>query len=374
MIVGVPKEIKDNEKRVSLTPSGARDLIRSGAKVNIEKNAGLGSGFSDTLYLDAGASILENAKKVFECSELILKVKEPQPSEVKMLNDSHTLFTFFHFAADESLTKSCQVSGATCIAYETVQNLDGSLPILIPMSEVAGRMAVQNGAKCLEGNMGGKGKLLGGVPGVSPSKVTILGGGIVGTNAAKMAAGLGADVSILDINMDRLRYLDDVMDKNITTVYSNTHNISSQIKKSDLIIGAVLIAGKKAPNLITKDMLKDMSKGSVIVDVAVDQGGCVETCKPTTHKDPTFVVDDILHYCVSNMPGAVPHTSTLALTNITLPYISSIVSLGVEKALAADNSLLNGLNMYKKHITHEGVASTFNIDYVDPSELIQIDT
>ena len=222
--------------------------------------------------------------------------------------------------------------------------------------------------------MGGKGKLLGGVPGVSPSKVTILGGGIVGTNAAKMAAGLGADVSILDINMDRLRYLDDVMDKNITTVYSNTHNILSQIKKSDLIIGAVLIVGKKAPNLITKDMLKVMSNGSVIVDVAVDQGGCVETCKPTTHKDPTFVVDDILHYCVSNMPGAVPHTSTLALTNITLPYINSMVSLGVEKALAADNSLLNGLNMYNKHITHEGVASTFNIDYTDPSELIQIDT
>ena len=372
MNIGVPKEIKDNEKRVALTPSGARDLVLSDNKVFIEKDAGVGSGFSDKLYLNAGAHIVDSPDDLFVKSELILKVKEPQPEEVKRLNKNHTLFTFFHFAADVTLTTTCKNSGATCIAYETVQNLDGSLPILIPMSEVAGRMAIQNGAKCLEGNMGGKGKLLGGVPGVNPAKVTVIGGGIVGTNAAKMAAGLGADVSIMDVSMDRLRYLDDVMEKNVTTIYSNTHNIKSQIKKTDLLIGAVLIVGEKAPNLITRDMLNSMQKGSVIVDVAVDQGGCVETCKPTTHKNPTYIVDDILHYCVSNMPGAVPHTSTLALTNITLPYIQKMANLGIEKALSIDNSLLNGLNMYNSHITHEGVASTFNLDFVDPSSLIDL--
>ena len=305
---------------------------------------------------------------------MILKVKEPQPEEVKMLNSNHTLFTFFHFAADEELTLSCLKSGATCIAYETVQNNDGSLPILVPMSEVAGRMAIQNGAKCLEGNMGGKGKLLGGVPGVKPAVVTILGGGIVGTNAAKMAAGLGADVKILDINMDRLRYLDDVMPNNVRTIYSNSHNVRSLLKKTDLLVGAVLIVGEKAPNLVSKDMLKIMPKGSVIVDVAVDQGGCVETCKPTTHKDPTYIVDDILHYCVSNMPGAVPYTSTLALTNITLPYISLMCEYGLEKSLSYDNRLLNGLNMYKSKITHEAVANTFRLKYTDPSDLIHFDT
>ena len=374
MNIGVPKEIKDNEKRVALTPSGARDLVASGNSVFIETEAGKGSGFQDDLYVNAGAVILSNAAEVFKSSQLILKVKEPQPEEVDRLNEKHTLFTFFHFAASKKLTTTCKESGATCIAYETVQNLDGSLPILIPMSEVAGRMAIQNGAKCLEGNMGGKGKLLGGVPGVMPSKVTIIGGGIVGTNAAKMAAGLGADVSILDVNMDRLRYLDDTMEKNVTTIYSNNHNITSHLKKTDLLVGAVLIVGEKAPNLVSKDMLSFMPEGSVIVDVAVDQGGCVETCKPTTHKDPTYTVGGIVHYCVSNMPGAVPHTSTLALTNITLPYIQKMCKAGIEKALASDNSLLNGLNIYKKQITHDGVASTFGLDYVDPSSLIEIDT
>jgi len=374
MIVGVPKEIKDNEKRVALTPSGALELINLGSKVYVEKDAGLGSGFLDQDYINFGASILTSPSEIFKKSNLILKVKEPQPNEVKMLNSKHTLFTFFHFAADKALTLSCIDSGATCIAYETVQNDDGSLPILVPMSEVAGRMAIQNGAKCLEGNMGGKGKLLGGVPGVKPAVVTILGGGIVGSNAAKMASGLGADVKILDVNMDRLRYLDDVMPNNVRTIYSNHHNIQSLLKKTDLLVGAVLIVGEKAPNLVSEDMLSLMPKGSVIVDVAVDQGGCVETCKPTTHKNPTYNVNDILHYCVSNMPGAVPHTSTLALTNITLPYIAKICKLGLPKSLSSDNSLLNGLNIYKKQVTHEGVANTFNLNYNDPSELIHLDT
>ena len=374
MIVGVPKEIKDNEKRVALTPSGALELINLGSKVYVEKDAGLGSGFLDQDYINFGASILTSPSEIFKKSNLILKVKEPQPNEVKMLNSKHALFTFFHFAADKALTLSCIDSGATCIAYETVQNDDGSLPILVPMSEVAGRMAIQNGAKCLEGNMGGKGKLLGGVPGVKPAVVTILGGGIVGSNAAKMASGLGADVKILDVNMDRLRYLDDVMPNNVRTIYSNHHNIQSLLKKTDLLVGAVLIVGEKAPNLVSEDMLSLMPKGSVIVDVAVDQGGCVETCKPTTHKNPTYNVNDILHYCVSNMPGAVPHTSTLALTNITLPYIAKICKLGLPKSLSSDNSLLNGLNIYKKQVTHEGVANTFNLNYNDPSELIHLDT
>ena len=324
MIIGVPKEIKDNEKRVSITPSGVKELILSGNKVLIEKNAGFGSGFKNSLYKKAGGTIITEKEEIFKKSNIIIKVKEPNEDEIKMLQKHQILFTFFHFAANQNLTKHIINSGVTAIAYETVQNNDNTLPILMPMSEVAGRMAVQNGAKCLEGNMGGKGKLLGGVPGVSPANVTILGGGIVGMNAAKMASGLGANVNILDVNMDRLRYLDDVMPKNIHTIYSNRFNIASLIKTTDLLIGAVLIVGDKAPKLITAKMLKLMSPGSVIVDVAVDQGGCIETSKPTTHKNPTFIVDDIVHYCVSNMPGSVPHTSTIALTNITLPYIKNI--------------------------------------------------
>ena len=372
MIVGVPKEVKDNEQRVALTPSGAQELISNGHTVYVEQNAGLGSGFSDNLYIRSGVKIAANSDEVFDKCKLLLKVKEPQPNEVAKLNSNHTLFTFFHFAADKKLTKSCIKSGATCIAYETVQNIDGSLPILIPMSEVAGRMSIQNGAKCLEGNMGGKGKLLGGVPGVKPANVTIVGGGIVGTNAAKMASGLGSNVTILDVNMDRLRYLDDVMGKNVTTLYSNTYNIKSQLKKTDLLIGAVLIVGEKAPNLVSKEMLSLMSKGSVIVDVAVDQGGCVETCKPTTHKNPTYQVDDILHYCVSNMPGAVPYTSTLALTNITLYYIIKMCNLGIKNSLLSNKALLNGLNVFSQQVTHEAVANTFSLDYTNPSDAIKL--
>ena len=287
-----------------------------------------------------------------------------------MLNSKHTLFTFFHFAADKKLTKKFIKSKATALAYETVQNNDGSLPILIPMSEVAGRMSVQNGAKCLEGNMGGKGKLLGGVPGVKPANITILGAGIVGTNAAKLAAGLGGNVYILDINMERLRYLEDIMPKNVNTLYSNKHNIQSILSNTDLLIGAVLIVGTKAPKLITKNMLKLMSPGSVIVDVAVDQGGCVETCKPTTHKNPTYNINGIVHYCVSNMPGSVPYTSTIALTNITLPYILNIANNGLKRALSSDNTLLNGLNILDGKITHKGVSDTFKLNYTNPKTIM----
>ena len=369
MIVGIPKEIKDNEKRVSLTPSGTLELTKSGNKVFIERNAGLGSGFTNEMYEESGGVIADSADELFKKSKLIIKVKEPQKEEISKLNEEHILFTFFHFAASKDLTELCIKSGATCIAYETVQDKNNALPILVPMSEVAGRMAIQNGAKCLEGNMGGKGKLLGGVPGVKPAVVTVLGGGIVGSNAAKMAAGLGAYVNILDVNMDRLRYLDDVMPSNVRTIYSNTHNITSLLKKTDLLVGAVLIVGAKAPNLVTRDMLGNMESGSVIVDVAVDQGGCVETCKPTTHKDPTYTVDGILHYCVSNMPGAVPYTSTIALTNITLPYIKNICNNGVKTSLKQDISLMKGLNLYKGSVTHQSVAKTFNLSYSDPSRL-----
>ena len=367
MIVGVPKEIKDNEKRVGLTPFGASQLIRGNHRVLIEDNAGLGSGFTNKKYLSAGAEIVSK-NNVFEKSNLIVKVKEPQENEISLINDNQIVFTFFHFAASESLTKGILDSGCASVAYETIESNDGDLPILVPMSEVAGRMAVQNGAKCLEASMGGKGKLLGGVPGVKPAVVTILGGGIVGTNAAKMASGLGAQVNILDINPDRLRYLDDIMPKNVTTIYSNHQNISDLLVETDLLVGAVLVVGAKAPNLVSKDMLSNMKYGSVIVDVAVDQGGCVETCKPTTHKNPTFTIDNVVHYCVSNMPGAVPYTSTVALTNITLPYITSLANDGLSALKAKQFN--GGLNTLNGKITHQGVANAFNMNFNNPLDLI----
>ncbi len=367
MIVGVPKEIKDNEKRVGLTPFGASQLIRGNHTVLIEDNAGLGSGFTNKKYLSAGAEIVSK-NDVFEKSNLIVKVKEPQENEISLINDNQIVFTFFHFAASESLTKGILDSGCSSVAYETIESNDGDLPILVPMSEVAGRMAVQNGAKCLEASMGGKGKLLGGVPGVKPAVVTILGGGIVGTNAAKMASGLGAQVNILDINPDRLRYLDDIMPKNVTTIYSNHQNISDLLVETDLLVGAVLVVGAKAPNLVSKDMLSNMKYGSVIVDVAVDQGGCVETCKPTTHKNPTFTIDNVVHYCVSNMPGAVPYTSTVALTNITLPYITSLANDGLSALKAKQFN--GGLNTLNGKITHQGVANAFNMNFNNPLDLI----
>ena len=361
MIIGVPKEIKNNEKRVALTPYGADELIRLGHTVYIEKNAGVGSGFLDSSYTDIGAKILNSINEVYSSSDLIVKVKEPQPSEVSLIKENQLVFTFFHFAADRELTEGIINSKSIAIAYETIEASDGSLPILIPMSEVAGRMSIQNGAKCLEGSMGGKGKLLSGVPGVEPAVVTVLGGGIVGTNAAKLAAGLGAQVNILDINMERLRYLDDIMPENVTTIYSNQHNLLNALTYTDLLIGAVLIPGAKAPKLIKKEMLQNMKYGSVIVDVAVDQGGCVETCRPTTHKDPTFIVEDIVHYCVSNMPGAVPYTSTLALTNVTLPYVKLLANEGLE---SLNNPVFNGgVNIYKGRVTHKGVSDAFNLAY-----------
>ncbi len=368
MIVGIPKEIKDNEKRVSLTPFGASELIKSGHSVIVENNAGLGSGFTNKKYIKAGAKIVDSPEDVFGKSDLIVKVKEPQVSEVNLIKENQLVFTFFHFAADETLTHSIIDSGCIAIAYETILDSNGRLPILVPMSEVAGRMSIQNGAKCLEGSMGGKGKLLGGIPGVKPAIVTILGGGIVGMNAAKMASGLGAQVNILDINSDSLRHLDDIMPKNVNTIYSNQQNIEELLPETDLLVGAVLVVGDKAPKLITKDMLSLMKYGSVIVDVAVDQGGCVETCQPTTHKNPTFVVDDVVHYCVSNMPGAVPYTSTIGLTNVTLPYIKKIANEG-ESALKTP-FFNGGLNIYKGDVTHRGVANAFDLSFKESLELI----
>lgn len=361
MIIGVPKEIKDNENRVALTPAGAFELSKHGHTVYVQASAGEGSGFDDEEYIGAGAKILATAPEVFAIAEMIMKVKEPIEVEYDMIKPDQLVFTYFHFASYEPLTHAMIKSKAVCLAYETVEMPDRSLPLLIPMSEVAGRMAIQEGAKYLEKPIKGRGVLLGGVPGVPPGKVLILGGGIVGTQAAKMAAGLGAEVVIMDISLTRLRYLSDFMPNNVITIYSNEYNIRHHIKDSDLIIGAVLIPGAKAPNLITRDMLKMMRPGTVLVDVAVDQGGCIETCKPTTHADPTFIIDDVVHYCVANMPGAVPYTSTIALTNATLPYALQLANKGWQKACKENASLRLGLNVVNGKIVYKGVADAFNM-------------
>ncbi len=363
MIVGIPKEIKKNENRVSLTPFGSEELIRSGNTVLVEKSAGVASGFSDQDYIASGANIISSPEEIFSKSDMIVKVKEPINDELMLIKKNQIVFTFFHFAASEKLTDSMIENQSISIAYETVQKNNGELPLLVPMSEVAGRMAVQNGAKCLEANMGGKGKLLSGVPGVEPATVTILGGGVVGANAAKLAAGLGAKVNILDINPERLRYLNDIMPPNVITHYSNSHNISDLLPKTDLLIGAVLIVGAKAPNLVTRDMLKYMDNKSVIVDVAVDQGGCVETCKPTTHEEPTYEIEGITHYCVANMPGAVPYTSTLALSNSTFKYIYKLANNSLESNLSSMSDLRSGVNMYKGNVVHQAVADSFQLKY-----------
>ncbi len=359
MIIGVPKEIKTNENRVSMTPAGVMELTKKKHTVYVQTKAGEGSGYSDADYKKAGAKILKTIEQVYKKAEMIVKVKEPIKSEYKLVKDDQLLFTYFHFASHKPLTDALIKSGAVCLAYETVTKPDGSLPLLVPMSEVAGRMATQEGAKYLEKPMGGRGILLGGVPGVPSANVLIIGGGIVGTNAAKMAAGLGANVTIMDIDLNRLRELDDIMPANVTTIYSNEYNIKKMIPYQDLIIGAVLIPGAKAPNLITRKMLKDMRKGTVLVDVAVDQGGCIETCKPTTHSKPTYVIDGIVHYCVANMPGAVPYTSTIALTNATLPYVLQLANKGWKKACAADAGLAEGLNVVNGKVVYEGVAKAF---------------
>ena len=363
MIIGVPKEIKNNENRVALTPAGAKELIKRGHQVYVQQSAGLGSGFSDQDYSAVGASLLPSIEATYQIAEMIMKVKEPIESEYKLIKPNQLLFTYFHFASYEPLTKAMVASKAICLAYETVEKADRSLPLLVPMSEVAGRMAIQKGANYLEKPLGGRGILLGGVPGVLPAKVLILGGGIVGTQAAWMAAGLGADVIIMDLSLPRMRYLADVMPANVKTMMSNEFNIREQIKEADLIIGAVLIPGAKAPHLITKDMLKDMKKGAVVVDVAVDQGGCIETCKPTTHENPTYVIDDVVHYCVANMPGAVPYTSTLALTNATLPYAIQLADKGWKKAAQENTDLVPGLNVIQGDIVYKAVAEAFNMPY-----------
>lgn len=363
MIIGVPKEIKNNENRVALTPAGAYELSRRGHQVYVQASAGMGSGFNDAEYTAAGATLLPTIEEVYGIAEMIMKVKEPIESEYKLIRKGQLLFTYFHFASYEPLTHAMIESGAVCLAYETVELPDRSLPLLVPMSEVAGRMSIQEGAKYLEKPMGGRGVLLGGVAGVAHGKVVILGGGIVGTEAAKMAAGLGADVVIMDISLPRLRYLNDIMPANVTTLYSNAYNIREAIKTADLIVGAVLIPGAKAPKLITREMLKDMRPGTVLVDVAVDQGGCIETCVPTTHAEPTFIIDDIVHYCVANMPGAVPYTSTLALTNVTLPYAIQLADKGWEKACAENEPLKLGLNIVHGKVVYKAVADAFGLEY-----------
>jgi alanine dehydrogenase len=361
MIIGVPKEIKSNENRVALTPAGAMELSKKGHTVYVQKNAGDDSGFEEFEYEAAGAKILSSAKAIFEKSEMIMKVKEPIEPEYKLIQPHHLLFTYFHFASYKPLTEAMIASKATCLAYETVEMPDRSLPLLVPMSEVAGRMAIQEGAKYLEKPVKGRGVLLGGVPGVEPGKVLILGGGIVGMQAAKMAAGLGAQVTLMDISLPRLRYLSDIMPPNVVTMFSNEYNIRRLIGTQDLIVGAVLIPGAKAPHLITRDMLKMMRPGTVLVDVAVDQGGCIETCRPTTHDNPTYIIDDVVHYCVANMPGAVPYTSTIALTNATLPYAVQLADKGWKKACAERNDLKLGLNIINGEVVYKGVADAFGL-------------
>lgn len=363
MIIGVPKEIKNNENRVGLTPAGVAELKTAGHTVYVQSTAGVGSGFEDAEYIEAGANILPTIEEIYKVAEMIIKVKEPIAVEYPLIKENQLLFTYFHFASSEELTKAMIEKKAVCLAYETVEKTDRSLPLLIPMSEVAGRMAIQQGAKYLEKPSGGRGILLGGVPGVKPANVLVLGGGIVGTQAAKMAAGLGAHVMIMDVSLARLRYLSDIMPANVETLMSNKYAIAKAIQVADLVVGAVLIPGAKAPHLITRDMLKLMKKGAVVVDVAVDQGGCIETCKPTTHENPTYVVDDILHYCVANMPGAVPYTSTVALTNATLPYALQLANQGWKEACKHNNELKLGLNVVNGKIVYKGVADAFGLEY-----------
>ncbi len=370
MLIGVPKEIKTNENRVGLVPSGVTALVAEGHQLFVEAGAGEGSGFTDQQYVAAGATILATADEVWAKAEMIIKVKEPIKVEWPRMRKGQVMYTYFHFAADKPLTEAVIASGAIAIAYETVQLPSGALPLLTPMSEVAGRLAVQEGAKYNEKLFGGRGVLLGGVPGVKPGKVVIIGGGVVGINSAKMAAGMGADVTILDTSLDRLRYLDDVLPANVDTVFSNRHNILDAVKDADLIIGAVLLPGKKAPHLITREDLKGIPDGCVIVDVAIDQGGCVETIKPTTHEDPTYFVEGVLHYAVANMPGAVPRTSTLALTNATLPYAIKLANLGWKAACRQDKALKLGLNVVDGKIVYPGVAEAFGMEWSDVDSVL----
>ena len=362
MIVGIPKEIKNNESRVGITPAGVFELVKNNHTVYVQSNAGEGSGFFNNDYKLAGAIILDTIGEVYSKSDMIVKVKEPIDEEYDLIKEGQILFTYFHFASSKPLTKAMIKSKAICIAYETVEDEEGTLPLLTPMSEVAGRLAIQQGAKYLEKPVKGRGVLLGGVPGVAPGKVLVLGAGVVGIQAAKMAAGLGAHVTIMDINMKRLRHINDVMPPHVVTEFSTEFNIRKHIKTHDLIIGGVLLKGAKAPNLITRDMLKEMRPGTVIVDVAVDQGGCVETTRPTTHEDPVFIIDDVVHYCVANMPGAVPCTSTMALTNVTLAYALKLANLGWEAACEKDASLKKGLNIISGKVVYKEILEAFDLE------------
>lgn len=370
MIVGIPKEIKNNEFRVGMTPAGVATLVKKGHTVYVQHTAGHGSGFSDADYEAAGAAILPTIADVYGRADMIVKVKEPIEPEYNLIRAGQLLFTYFHFACDRPLLDAMLKARAVCLAYETVRLADGSLPLLIPMSEVAGRMAAQQAARFLEKPQGGKGKLMGGVPGVKPARVLVLGAGTVGTNAALTAAGLGADVTITDINLARLRHLDEVMPKNVRTLYSNEYNIRAELPATDAVIGSVLIPGDKAPHLITRQMLKLMQPGSVLVDVAIDQGGCFETSRPTPHSDPVYEVDGIVHYAVANIPGAVPFTSTMALTNATLPYAVALADKGWQKACKDDPALLSGLNTINGEITFPAVASVFGLHYTPAENLM----
>ena len=370
MIVGIPKEIKNNENRVGMTPAGVSELVRHGHTVYVQHTAGDGSGFPDTEYLAAGAKILPEISDVYSAADMIVKVKEPIEPEYPLIKKDQLIFTYFHFASDRHLTEAMVKSDSVCLAYETVELQDRSLPLLIPMSEVAGRMSIQEGARFLEKPQLGKGILLGGVPGVKPAKVLILGAGTVGTNAALMASGLGADVTITDISLKRLRYLDEMMPKNVKTLYSSRHNIEQELPTVDLVVGSVLIPGDKAPHLITKDMLQLMKPGTVMVDVAIDQGGCFETSHPTSHSEPVYVVDGIVHYAVANIPGAVPYTSTLALTNATMPYAIALADKGWKKACKDDPALALGLNIINGKITYKAVADVWNMPYTPLADLL----
>lgn len=365
MIVGVPKEVKADEYRIALLPVGVEELVQRGHEVLVERDAGLGSGLTNEAYEEAGAKLIDSAKDIFDNADMIVKVKEPLEQEWSLIRPGQTLFTYFHLAASRELTEAMQQTGSICLAYETLRDQRGTLPLLTPMSEVAGRMSIQEGAKFLERPQMGRGILLGGVPGVPPAHIVILGGGVVGANAARIAAGFQADVAILDINLDRLRYLDDVMPPNVNTIFSDRHMIREQIQLADLVVGSVLIPGAKAPYLVRREDLSLMKPGSVVIDVAIDQGGCVETSKPTTHQNPTYIVDDVVHYCVANMPGAVGRTSTFALCNVTLPWIIRVAEAGPSEAVQKYAPLLDAANVYEGKITNQAVAATFDLPFTD---------
>ncbi len=363
MRIGVPKEVKADEYRVAMMPVGADVLVRAGHEVYIEADAGIGSGFADDAYTKVGAKIVRSAEEIFTNSDLLIKVKEPQPQEIKLFHEGQIVFTYLHFAASKELTQACQKTGITAIAYETIKDKAGRLPLLTPMSEIAGKMSIQEGAKYLEKPMRGRGILLGGVPGVPPANVVVLGAGIVGTNAAKVAAGLGSNVVLMDVNLERLRYLDDVMPANVSTIFSDPHTVREHLASADLVVGAVLIPGAIAPRLVTRQDLTTMKPGAVIVDVAIDQGGCFETSRPTTHQQPTYDVEGIIHYCVTNMPGAVGRTSTMALCNATLPYALKIANKGFEAAAAEDPGFAEGINLVAGKITSPAVANSLGLKY-----------